>query len=122
MSASFNKFNSFVANVANKKYNLGSDQLAVALTDVAPTASNNALTDLTQISYTNLSSRNITTISSTQSGGTYNLKLTNLILTATGTVQQFRYVVIYDSAATGYELIGWYDYGSEVNISTELMV
>ena len=115
--ATFNKFQSFVANVANGTYNLGSDQLVVALTDSAPTATNNSLSDITQISYTNLSSRNITTSSSTQTSGTYNLKLSNLILSASGAVAQFRYVVIYDSVPGSHQLIGWYDYGSEVNMN-----
>ena len=115
--ATFNKFQPFVADVANKVHNLGSDQLTVALTDVAPTATNHVLADLTQISYTNLSTRNITTTSSTQTSGTYNLKLTNLVLTASGTVAQFRYVVIYNSTAASGPLIGWYDYASEVNMA-----
>lgn len=114
--ATFNKFNFFVQDVANKIHNLGSDQLAVALTDVAPTATNHVLADLTQISYTNLSSRNITTTSSTQTSGTYNLKLNNLTLTASGTVAQYRYIVIYNSTAASGNLIGWYDNGSEVNL------
>jgi len=114
--ATFNKFNPFVANLANGQFNLGSDQLTVALCATAntPVNTNSQLTDLTQISYTNLSTRNITTTSSTQTGGTYNLKLNNLTLTASGAVAAFQYVVIYDSS-TGY-LIGWYDYGSSVTL------
>lgn len=116
MSAVYNKFNYFVQDVANKVHNLGSDQLTVALTDVAPVATNHVLADLTQISYTNLSSRNITTTSSTQTGGTYSLVLQTLTMNASGNVAQFRYVVIYNSTATNGNLIGWYDFGSEVNL------
>lgn len=115
--ATFNKFNTFVADVANKVHNLGSDQLTVALSDAAPVATNTVLANITQISYTNLSSRNITTTSSAQTSGTYNLKLTNLTLTASGTVAQFRYIVIYNSTTGSGNLIGWYDYGSEVNMA-----
>ena len=114
--ATFNKFNYLVQDVANKVHNLGSDQLTVALTDVAPTATNHVLADITQVSYTNLSTRNITTTSSTQTSGTYNLKLSNLTLTASGTVAQFRYIVVYNSTAGSGNLIGWYDFGSEVNM------
>ena len=116
--ATYQKFNSFVANVANKKHNLGADQLAVALTSVAPTAANNSLSDLTQISYTNLTSRNITTVSSTQTSGTYSLKLADLTMTASGAVGPFQYVVIYNTVATGFELIGFYDYGSAVTLAS----
>jgi hypothetical protein len=76
-----------------------------------------ALSELTEISYTNLSSRNITTVSSTQTTGTYSLKLADLTLTASGAVSTFQYVVIYNSVATSFELIGWYDYGSAVTLA-----
>jgi len=116
--ATYNKFQPFVANLANKKHDLASDQLVVALTNTIPTAEMVALSELTQISYTNLSSRNITLISSTQTGGTYSLKLADLTLTASGAVGPFQYVVIYNSAATNFELIGWYDYGSAVTLAS----
>jgi len=115
--ATYNKFQPFVANLANKKHNLASDQLVVALTNTIPTAGMVALSELTEISYANLSSRNITTVSSTQTGGTYSLKLADLTLTASGAVATFRYVVIYNSTATSFELIGWYDYGSAVTLA-----
>lgn len=114
--ATYNKFNAFVADIANKVHNLGSDQLTVALTNSAPVATNAVLADITQISYTNLSSRNITTSSSTQTSGTYNLKLSNLTLTASGAVATFRYVVIYNSTTASGNLIGWYDYGSSITM------
>jgi hypothetical protein len=52
--ATFNKFDSFVEAIAKKVHNLGSDQLAIALTAAAnaPVASNTQLSNLTQISYT----------------------------------------------------------------------
>src|ERR1035437_5424429 len=109
--ATYNKFQPFVANIANKVFNLGSDQLKVALTSVIPVTTNNKLADLTEISYTNLSSRNITTTSSVQTSGTYKLIIQPLTLTASGAVASFQYVVVYDDTATNKELIGWYDLG-----------
>jgi len=114
--ATFNKFNSFVEKLAEKVYNLGSDTLTVALTNTLPTSSNAILTDITQISYTGLSSRNITITSSTQTSGTYKLVLQDLTLTASGTIPTFRYIVIYDDTATNDDLICWFDYGSAVNM------
>lgn len=111
------KVNSFVANLANKVYNLGSDSLKVALTDTAPTASSAVLSDITEISYTNISSRVITTTSSTQTSGTYKLILTNLTLTASGAVGPFRYLVIYDDTAASKQLLCYIDYGSEVSMA-----
>jgi hypothetical protein len=115
--AALSKFNCFVENLAEKVHNLGSDQLVIALTNVAPSATNTVIADITQIAYTNLSSRNITTISSSQTGGVYKLDLTDLILTASGAVATFRYAVLYNSTAAGGPLIGWGDYGSAVTMA-----
>lgn len=116
--ATFNKFDSFVEALAEKVHNLGSDTLTVALCAAAnaPVAGNSVLTDLTQISYTNLSARAITTSTSSQTSGTYKLVLTDLVLTASGTVATFRYVVIYNDTAASDQLIGWYDYGANVTL------
>lgn len=116
--ATFVKFNAFVEAVAEKKHNLGSDQLVVALSNSAPSATNAVLTDITQISYTNLSSRNITTSSSAQTSGTYKLVLNDLVLTASGAVATFRYVIIYNDTATNDDLIGYYDYGSSLTLAS----
>jgi len=116
--ATFNKFNAFVEALAEKVHDLGSDQLAVALTAVAPSATNSVLADLTQISYANLSSRNIVTTSSAQTSGTYKLTLQDLTLTATGTVAAFRYVAIFNDTTASKNLIGWYDYGSNVTLNS----
>lgn len=116
--ATFTKFNSFVEALAEKVHNLGSDQLVVALTNTAPTASNTVLANITQITYTNLSSRNITTSSSSQTAGTYSLVLADLTLTASGSVGPFRYAVIYNDTALNDELIAYYDYGSSITMAT----
>lgn len=116
--ATFTKFQPFVEALAEKVHNLGSDQLVVALTNSAPVNTNSVLTDITQISYTNLSSRNITTTSSAQTSGTYKLTLTDLVLTASGSVGPFRYVVIYNDTSTSDNLIAYYDYGSSISLAS----
>lgn len=118
--ATFNKFDAFVENVAEGVHNLGTGQLVVALTNSAPIASNTVLANLTEITYTNLSSRNITTSTSSQTSGTYKLVLTDLVLTASGAVGPFRYVVIYNDTPTSPAdpLIGYYDYGSSISLAT----
>jgi len=116
--AAFQKFDAFTEAVAEKKHNLGSDQLVVALTNTAPVAGNSVLTDLTQISYTNLSSRNITTSTSAQTSGTYKLVLTDQVLTASGAVGPFRYATLLNDTATNDDLIGFYDYGSSISLAS----
>jgi len=117
--AAYNKFNSFVEAVAEKVHNLGSDSLKVALCAAAnaPVATNTQLSNLTEISYTNLSARVVTTTSSAQTSGTYKLVLADLVLTASGAVGPFRYVVLYNDTATNKELIAWWDYGSDVTLA-----
>ena len=76
------------------------------------------MANVTQVSYTNLSSRDITTTSSALSSGTYKLTLTDLVLTASGgSVAAFRYIYIYNDTATGDELIANYDYGSALTLN-----
>lgn len=116
--AAFNKFNSFVEAIAEGVHNLGSDTITVALSATLPTSANTQLTDITEIAYTNLSSRVVTTTSSAQTSGTYKLTLTDLVLTASGgSVASFQYVILYNDTATNDELIGWYDYGSSVTLN-----
>lgn len=114
----FNAWKDNVVEVAQS----ATDQFVVALTAAAnaPVATNSVLADLTQISYTNLSSRNITTSSSSQTSGTYSLVFADLVLTASGgAVATFRYVVIYDDTPTSPAdpLVLFYDYGSNVTLA-----
>lgn len=118
--ATYNKFQSFVEKVAEKVHNLGSDTLTVALCAAAnaPVATNDVLGDLTQISYTNLSSRALTTATSAHTTGTYKLVINDLTLTASGgAVAAFRYIVIYNDTAASDDLICWFDYGSSLTLA-----
>ena len=114
--ATYNKFNAWAETMVEGA-NLGSDQFVIALTDSAPVASNSVLADITEISYTNLSSRNVTTTSSSQTSGTYTLVLQDLVMTASGSVGPFRYVVLYDDTLAGDPLVGWWDYGSSITMA-----
>jgi|SRR5579864_2759422 len=116
--AAFTKIQKFVLNLGNGGLNLGSDQLVVALTNTLPVASTaNVIGDITEISYTNCSSRNVTTTSYTQTSGTAKLLCAQLTLTATGTVGPFEWVVLYDSTPANKYLIGFWDYGSAITLA-----
>lgn len=120
--ATFTKVHSFTEAMAEKVHNLASDQLKIALTNTAPTTSNTVYADIVSpVASTNLSGANpfnITTTSSGQTSGVYKLILADLVLTATGSVGPFRYIVIYNSTAASQQLLGYIDYGSSVTMTT----
>lgn len=122
--ASYNKFRQFVEDLAKGVHNFTSDStcsLTVALTAAAnaPVNTNAVLADLTQISYTNLSSRVVTGVTAEHTNGTVTFTADDLVLTASGAVATFRYVVLYndDPTSPADPLIAWYDYGSDVNLA-----
>jgi hypothetical protein len=125
--ATFNKVNDFVVNAVHNM-DLESDQVVVALSNTAPSSEtsdpssdgNGILGNVTEIAYTNLSSRNVTTTSSTQTSGTYKLVLSDITLTSSGgSTGPFRYVYIYNDTVTtpADPLIGYYDYGSSLTLN-----
>ena len=120
--ATYQKFNQTVEDFANGVYNCATDQFAVALTTAAnaPVATNTVLADLTEIAYTNLSSRNLTTASSGQTGGTFTQLFNDLVLTASGgPVATFRYITIYSDTPTSPAdpLLCFYDFGSDLTLA-----
>jgi hypothetical protein len=118
--AAFNKFNSFVEAVAEKKHDLGADVLKVLLTNTAPVAANAVKADLTEIAAGNgyaAGGTQATQASSAQTSGTYKLVLNDVVFTAAGgSIGPFRYAVLYNDTATNDELIGWHDYGSSITL------
>ena len=127
--AVFNKLNGFVEHLSEGVHNLGSDQLVLALSNVAPSAettppttttANCVLANVTEISYTGLTSRNVTTTSSAQTSGTYRLVLDDLTLSSTGTVGPFQYIYLYNDTPTSPAdpLIGYFDYGAPLTLNS----
>lgn len=120
--ASFNKFNSFVEALAEKKHDLGADTLKVLLTNTAPVATNAVKADLTEISGGNgytAGGNTAAVTSSAQTSGTYKLVLGDpATFTASGgSIGPFRYAVLYNDTAASDELIGWWDYGSSITLA-----
>lgn len=120
---SYIKFYCFVEDLAEKVHNLGSDTLKVALSNTAPVqATDHEFADITEISAGNgytAGGESLTVTSSSQSGGDYSLVITsNVQWTASGgNIAAFRYIVLYNDTATNDELIGYWDIGSEQNIT-----
>jgi len=100
MTATFNKFQPFVEELAEKTFNLGSDTLKVMLTNSAPVNTNSQKSNLTDISAGNGYSAGgtaATISSSAQSSGTYKLVLADVTFTASGgSIGPFRYAVLYE--------------------------
>ena len=120
--AAFNKFNSFVEALAEKKHDLGADALKVLLSDTAPVAANAVKADLTEITAGNgyTAGGNAATVTtSAQTGGIFKLVLGDPATwtAAGGTVGPFRYAVLYNDTAANKELIGWWDYGSSLTLA-----
>ena len=124
--ATFTKFNKFLEALAEKKHNLGSDQLRFALTNTPPTAASDTgflpgsahPPPAAANGYTT-GGHNATIASSSESGGTYTLACTtDVVITATaGGIGPFRYVLLYNDTSTDDQLIGYWDYGSSITLA-----
>jgi hypothetical protein len=125
--ATYNKIADWAVN-SEKTANIGTDTFVLALSNTAPGSEstpptgdgNGVLANVTQVSYTNCSSRTLTTASSSQTSGTLKLDFNDITLTASGgSVGPFRYIYIYDDTPTSPAdpLVGYYDYGSSTTLS-----
>lgn len=124
--ASFIKFNKFLKQLGEAKYNLGSDTLKFALTNTAPTSATDTVYDPSGAhpppsaanGYTT-GGHTVTVASWDESGGTATLACTtDVVITATaGGIGPFRYVILYDDTSSNNELIGFWDYGSSITLS-----
>lgn len=119
--ATYTKFSSFMEAVGLKKHDLNADTIkAILVTDV-PTSTEDVLADITGElatgnGYTN-GGEDIQNLYS-ESGGGGLMTATDVTWTAAGgSIGPFRYVVLYNDTATNDELVGWYDYGSDVTVT-----
>lgn len=119
--ASYNKFNSFVSDVATKVHNLNSDTLKVMLTNTAPVATNTIKSNLTEVSAVNgyvAGGQTATFVSGNNASGTYKLILQPVQWTASGgSIGPFEFAVLYNSTAASGNLIGWWDYGTAITLT-----
>ncbi|CAM6004368.1 unnamed protein product [Sphagnum balticum] len=105
--------------------NLSSDVLKLMLTNTAPVATNAVYAD---VSGTEIASGNgyttggatVTSPTSTNASGVQTVSgtIANPTWTATGAMATFRYVILYDTTASGSPLLGWWDNGSAVSLTT----
>ena len=120
--ATFSKYQCFVENLAEKVHNLQSDTLKIALTNTAPAATDTVWNTTVYPAPSNANGytaggNTLTVTSSAQTSGTYKLVVSDSVFTASGgQIGPFRYVVFYNSTASG-AVIGYYDYGSSITLN-----
>jgi hypothetical protein len=118
--AAFNKFQQFVQDLAEKVHNLSTDQVEVYLSNAAPSAAADAVkADLAEISTGNgYTGPQDTQNTGAEASGTYTLTGIKVVITASGAVGPFQYVVLQNTTPTSPldPLIGWWDYGSPLTL------
>ena len=119
--ASFNKFNSFVSDLAQKVHNLNSDTIKIMLSNTAPAATNTVKSNITEISAGNgYTAGGVTAafVSGNDTAGIYKLILSPVSWTASGgLIGPFEYAVLYNSTPAAGNLIGWWDYGTAITLT-----
>ena len=144
-SATFVKSNTFFADMASGFHRFASDTYKVCLSDTAVTAATGRYNQVTEIAATGgyVTGGFVVKVTNTMhTSGTYRLHIQDEVITASGAaIPQFRYVILYNAAqttpepaqagttplprsttagqigwASPFAVVGYYDYGSEVNI------
>lgn len=123
--ASFVKFQQFAedlaAGVHASAINADTDTLKIYLSNTAPDVAADAVkADLAEISTGNGYTGPVDVQNAaTTSTGTITVAGTDVVITASGAVGPFRYVVLYNDTPTSPAdpLIGYWDYGSSVSLA-----
>lgn len=112
-------FQPFAAAPFNGVHNFATNTLKIMLTNVEPVNTYSAISSITEITPGGGYSAGgfaITTTSSTQTAGVYKLILQDYTLTASGTIAEWQYAVLYNDTASGDPPILWYTYANPVNM------
>lgn len=128
--ASYNKFECFAGDLAGGVHDLNgdctaspatADVLEVYLTNSAPSAADDSVkADLAEIATGNGYTGGVSCQNTgSEASGTFTLTGTKITITASGgAIAQFRYVVLFNEDAADDPLIGWWDYGSAVDLAS----
>jgi hypothetical protein len=127
--ATFTRPDVMSLNLANKVYDLDSDTFRWVLSNTAPVAATtNLLSNITQIStsggYTQMTDGAgglLATMSALSSSGqtTTVAQSASVVLTASGTVGPFRYLILVDDTPTSplNPVVGWLDHGTSITMA-----
>jgi len=121
MASAFNKFEDFAEQIGLGVHDLNTDAVMAMLTNTAPIASNATYADISGNELTNgagytTGGEDIQNLY-TESGGVGTMTATDVVWTATASMGPFQYVALYNDTAGSKNLVGWYDYGSEVTLA-----
>ena len=118
--AAFIKFGGFVGHLGLKIHDLNADTLKLYLSNTAPNTSTHVLKgDLAEIGAGNgyVAGGEDTQNTYVTSGGVGTCTGLDIVWTAAGgTIGPFRYPVLYNSTPTSGNLIGFWDYGSNLTL------
>jgi hypothetical protein len=119
--ATYNKFEIFTEDLAEKVHDLNADTLKVYLSNATPSASADAIkTDLAEITNQNGYTAPVDVQNATsRTGGTTSITGVDVVVTASGAVGPFQFVPLYNDTPSSPldPLIGWWDYGSAVTLA-----
>lgn len=122
--ASYNKFYQFVEDLGKGVHQLhaAGHTLKVYLSNAAPSASADAVkTDMAEITNQNGYTAPVDIQNDlSRSSGTVSVTAVDVVITASGAVGPFQYVVIYNDTPTSPAdpLICWFDYGSALTLAS----
>jgi hypothetical protein len=121
--ATFNKFQDFAEQVGRgtHQFHAAGHTLKVYLTNATPSAGDDAVkTDLAEITAENGYPSGGTDAQNdwSETGGTGTLTCVDIVFTAAGgSFGPFRYAVLYNDSAASKNLIGWWDYSSNITVN-----
>ncbi len=117
----YNKFQGWVGHLGLKLVNLNTDLIKVMLVNSpAPTATDDVIADLTEITgengYTAGGDDTQNTFSETTGTGT--VTVVDVVWNAAGNIGPFRYVVAFDDTVSSpvKVLVAWWDHGSSLTL------
>lgn len=123
--ATFSKFNAFVEHLNEGVHDMANDTLKAALSNTDPTSSSSVWADVSgdEIAGGNgytTGGVTLTVTTSSQTGGTYSLIISDETITATGgSIPTFRYVIMYNDTpvSPADPLICYWDHGSGISLA-----
>ncbi len=119
--AAFFKFQDFSEQLIRGVHDFDAHTFKVYLSNAAPSASLDAVkADLAEIAAGNgyTAGGNATTITVAEVTGTTTVSGTEVVFTATGAVGPFQYAVLYNDTSVSKNLVGAWDYGSAISLTT----